>query len=73
MPTYTLQQRILMYDSYVITSSCREVVRRFQATYPGVRIPSREAVHLVVNSFRETESILDNKKKIKFTKLTPTH
>ena len=26
MPTYTLKQRIFMYDSYVITSSCKEVV-----------------------------------------------
>ena len=30
-----------MYDSYVITSFCREVVRRFQANYPDVRVPSR--------------------------------
>ena len=50
-----------MYDSYVITSSCREVVRRFQANYPGVRVPSREAVHLLVNTIRETGSILDKK------------
>ena len=47
MPTYTLQQRIFLYDSYVITSSCREVVRRFQANYPGVRVPSREAVNMI--------------------------
>ena len=46
MPTYTLQQRIFMYDSYVIKSSCREVVRRFQANYPGVRVPSREAARV---------------------------
>ena len=65
MPTYTLQQRILMYDSYVITSSCREVVRRFQANYPGVRIPSREAVCLLVNKIKETGSILDKKRRIK--------
>ena len=61
MPTYTLQQKIFMYDSYVITSSCREVVRRFQANYPGVRGPSREAVRLLVNKFRETGEILDKK------------
>ena len=51
-----------MYDSYVITSSCREVVRRFQANYPGVRVLSREAVRLLVNKFRETGSILDKKR-----------
>ena len=48
MPRYTLEQRIFMYNSYVITSSCREVVRRFQANYPGVRVPSREAIRLLV-------------------------
>ena len=70
MPTYTLQQRIFMYDSYGITSSCREVVRRFQANYPGVRVPSREAVRLLVNKFRETGSILDKKRNVKRRVLT---
>ena len=65
MPTYTLQQRIFMYDSYVITSSYREVVRRFQANYPGVRVPSRAAVRLLVKKFRETGSILDKKRNVK--------
>ena len=54
-----------MYDSYVITSSCREVVRRFQANYPGMQVPSREAVGLLVDKFRETGSILDKKRSIK--------
>ena len=63
MPTYTLQQRIFMYDSYVITSSCMEVVRRFQANYPGVLVPSREAVRLLVK-FREAGSILDIRSEI---------
>ena len=70
MPTYTLQQRIFVYDSYVITSSCREVIRRFQANYPGVRVPSREAVRLLVNKFRETGSILDKKRNVKLRVLT---
>ena len=59
-----------MYDSYVITSSCREVVRRFQANYPGVRVPSRETVRLLVNKFRETGTILDKKRNVKRRVLT---
>ena len=59
---YTLRQRIFMYDSYIITSSCREVVRLFQANYPGVRVLSKEAVRLLVK-FREPGSILDKKNK----------
>ena len=59
-----------MYDSYAITSSCREVVRRFQANYPGVHVPSREVVRLLVNKFRETGSILDKKRNVKRSVLT---
>ena len=70
MPMYTLQQRIFMYDSYVITLSCREVVRRFQVNYPGMRVPSREAICLLVNKFRETGSILDKKRNVKRRVLT---
>ena len=70
MPTYTLQQRIFMYESYVIRSSCREVIRRFQANYPGVRVSSREAVRLLVNKFRETGSILDKERNVKRHVLT---
>ena len=70
MPTYTLQQRMFMYDSYVITSSCREVVRRFQANYLGVHVLSRGAVRLLVNKFKETGSILDKKRNVKRCVLT---
>ena len=70
MPTYTLQQRIFMYDLYVITSSCTEVVRRFQVNYSSVRVPSREAVRLLVNRFREMGSILDKKRNVKRRVLT---
>ena len=59
-----------MYDSYVITSSCREVVRRFQANYLGVLVPNREAVRLLVNKFRETGSISDKKRHVKLRVLT---
>ena len=63
MPTYTLQQRIFMYDSYVITSSCREVVRQFQANYPGVRVPSRERpfVCLSINLGRRDQFLVKKK------------
>ena len=66
----TLQQRIFMYDSYVITSSCREIVKRFKANYPGVRVSSGKAVRFLVNKFRETGSILDKKRNVKRRVLT---
>ena len=60
-----------MYDSYVITSSCRQVVKRFQANCPGVRgRASRVPVRLLVNKFRETGAILDKKRNVKRRVLT---
>ena len=59
-----------MYDSYVITSSCRKIVRRFQDNYPGVHVPSREAVRFLVHKFRETGSVLDKKRNVKLRVLT---
>ena len=50
--------------------NCREVVRRFQANYPGVRFQSRKAVRLLVNQFRETGLILDKKTNVKRRVLT---
>ena len=47
-----------------------KLVRRFQANYPGVRVPSREAVRLRVNTFMETGSILDKKRNVKRRVLT---
>ena len=42
--TCTLQQRIVMYDSYALTNSCRKVVRRFLTEYPGVPTPHTDTV-----------------------------
>ena len=53
-----------MYDSYVITSSCREV-RRFQANYPGVRVPSKEAVCLSINLGRQDQFLIRRKDELK--------
>ena len=35
-----------------------------------MRVPSREAVRLLVNKFRETRSILDKKRNVKWHVLT---
>ena len=60
MPTYTLQQRIFMYDSYVITSSCREVVRRFQTNYPEINaISEAELMRVNANFLRRCRRCID--------------
>ena len=53
-----------MYDNYVKTESCREVVRRFGTQFPDVGLPNRDTVRRLVNRFRETGSVLDKKPKV---------
>ena len=50
-----------MYDSYVRTESCREVTRLFRDRFPYIRAPHRGTVRKLVNSFRETGSVLNRK------------
>lgn len=68
--TYTLQQRIFMHDSYVLTNSCREVLRRFLTEYLGVPAPHRDSVRKLVTKFREMGSILDEKQRVNKRVLT---
>ena len=61
--TYSLQQRIFMYDSYVLTNSCWEVVRLFLSEYPGAPAPHRDTVRKLVTKFKEMGSILDKRQR----------
>lgn len=61
---------IFMYDSYVVTNSCREVRRRFLTEFPDVPAPHRDTVRKLVNKFRDTGSILDKKRRVKRRVLT---
>ena len=54
-----------MYDKYVKTESCREVVRRFITHFPGVRSPHRDTMRNLVNKLRGTGSLLDKKRSVK--------
>ena len=67
---FTVQQRLFMYDNYVKTDSCREVVRRFITQFPDVRRPNRDTVRQLVNKMRETGSLLNKKKRIRKRVLT---
>ena len=58
---FTLAHRIVMYDSYVRTESCREVTRLCRDRFPDIRAPHRDTVRKLVNRFRETGSVLGRK------------
>ncbi|PSN34964.1 hypothetical protein C0J52_24959 [Blattella germanica] len=48
-----------MYNSYMETTSCRQVKKLFMEKFPDVRAPHRGTVRNLVNRFRETGSVLD--------------
>ena len=54
---FSTEQRIFIYESYVLTQSATKVRRRFEKRFPGVKIPSRATVHNLYNKFRATGSV----------------
>ncbi|XP_021921559.1 uncharacterized protein LOC110830678 isoform X2 [Zootermopsis nevadensis] len=63
MEKFTLQQRLFLYDSYVRYNSARKSQRKFGRKFPGVRIPTRYAIHYLVNKVRKTGVLRDSKPK----------
>jgi transposase len=63
MEKFTLQQRIFLYDSYVKCNSARKSQRKFGRKFPGVRVPTRYAIHYLVNKVRKTGVLRDSKPK----------
>ncbi|KAJ9598272.1 hypothetical protein L9F63_011045 [Diploptera punctata] len=53
---FTVQHRVFMYDNYVKTVSCREVVRRLRTQFPN-----KDTVRRLVNKFRGTGYVLEKK------------
>jgi hypothetical protein len=61
MVKYTLEQRILLYDSYVKKKSYKSCKRRFCHRYPGVCIPASSTILRLVKKVCSTGSFLDKK------------
>jgi hypothetical protein len=61
MEKFTLQQRLFLYDSYVKCNSARKSQRKFEREFPGVRVPTRYAIHYLVNKVRKTGVLRDSK------------
>jgi hypothetical protein len=62
MVKFSLEQRILLYDSYVKKKFYKSCKRRFRRRYPGVRIPASSTIlRLAKKKVRLTGSFLDKK------------
>lgn len=62
--SYTLEQRLFMYDTYVKSGCVRTVRRRFAHKFKNVTIPHRKTIHAIVNKVRQTGSLLDKRRTV---------
>jgi transposase len=68
--TSTLEQSVYLYDIYVKYKSARKCRRKFRRKSRDERVPVRQTVHNLVNKFRSTGLLIDNKQKHKHRVLT---
>ncbi|KAJ4448627.1 hypothetical protein ANN_00017 [Periplaneta americana] len=67
---YSIDQRVFMYDNYVLTNSAREVRKRYRETFPGVKVPNRSTIHDLMKKSREIGGVTDKKRRRRRTVLT---
>ena len=48
------EQRVFIYDQYLLTQSASQVWTLFETWFPGVKIPSCSTVHNLYNKFQAT-------------------
>jgi hypothetical protein len=46
---YTLEQRVFLYDTYVKYASARKCRRKFRRKFRDERVPSRQAIHSLMD------------------------
>jgi hypothetical protein len=60
---YSLEQRVFLYDTYVKYGSAGKCRRKFRHKFRDERVPSRQAIHNLVNKLRTAELLTDKKTK----------
>jgi transposase len=66
----TLEQRVFLYDTYVKYGSAAKCRRKLRRNFCDERVPSRQAIHNLVNKLRITGLLIDKKQKHKRRVLT---
>ena len=60
--TLTIHQRVFVIKSYSKTGSIKQTQQDFNAEFPGVNVPVKNAIQKLVKKFRDTCSVLNKKK-----------
>ncbi|GFG35644.1 hypothetical protein Cfor_02565 [Coptotermes formosanus] len=67
---YTIQQRVYLVQTYFKYESARKGCRKFRCQFPREPVPSRQAIHYLVNKLTTTGSLVDKKPDRERTVLT---
>jgi transposase len=70
MVQYTLEQRVLLYDTYMKYGSVRKCRQKFRCKFRDGRVRSKQTIHKLVNKPRSTGLLIDKKQKYKHQVLT---
>ena len=54
---FSTEQRVFIYDQYLLTQSASQVRRLFETWFLDVKIPSRSTVHNLHNKFQAMGSV----------------
>jgi hypothetical protein len=65
MVRYTLEQRVLLNDTYMKYESARNCQQKFWRKFCDKRVPSRQTIHSLVNKLKLTGLLIDKKWKHK--------
>jgi hypothetical protein len=66
---YTIELRVFSVTLFQIWV-CRKCCRKFQCTFPGDPVPSRQNIYYLASKLKTTGSLLDKKSDRKWTVLT---
>jgi hypothetical protein len=66
----TLEQRVVLYDTYVERRSARKCRRTFRPKFYDERVPGRKTIRTLVNKLRKTGLLIDKEQKHKRRVLT---
>ena len=60
---YNVSQRVFIVNTYLRKKSYKKCRSKFRSRFPGVSVPSKSTIHRLVSKFRETGSVIKNKRK----------
>ena len=60
---FSTEQRVFIYDQYLLTQSASQVRKLFEIRFPGVKIPSRSSCRLKNAAYKTNPRTLEELKR----------